>query len=48
MTTYMVFLHDRHLGTLRAESLDEAVDRAAIRYNAGDDTGIRVTIEGDF
>ena len=48
MTTYMIFLHNAYLGTLRAESADEAIDRAAIRYNAGDDTGIRVTLEGDF
>lgn len=52
MTTYMIFVHDEYRGTLQAPNQDEALDRAAIRFNDGSDGGsddaIRITLEGDF
>ena len=48
MTTYMIFVHDEYRGTLQAPNQDEALDRAAIRFNGGSDDAIRVTLEGDF
>jgi len=48
VTGYMIFLRGVYLGVLRADSPDDAIDLAAIRFNGGDDTAIRVALEGDF
>ena len=48
MIPYMVFIKGAYVGIIHADCSDDAIDLAAVRFNNGNDDGIRVVLEEDF
>jgi hypothetical protein len=46
MNEYRVFIGARYVGTVRADSCIQAVERARVKYRPGEHARVRVTMMG--